>query len=962
MAKRLVILDGYSLLYRAFFATRYMSTSDGRPTNALYGFVGMLFYILEHDEPDAVVVALDAPGKTFRHTEYAEYKGTRRDTAPELIVQLKESRELIAALGITSVELTGYEADDVVGTISRLAEANGYNTTIVTGDLDSLQLVDDCVQVMTSKIGVTDVKFYKPEDVVERYEFEAKYVPDYKAIVGDTSDNIPGVPGIGAKGATELIKKWGTIENILEHFDEIEPKHQKKIEPEEVRTQMMKSKWLATIDCEAPVQYDFKPFQLTEEQFEAARAFFELYELRSHARRMPLVLGKYLKGFTTGSPKPTEIKNEVLEITLAESSSFEELRDWVGDRLFALFFDSAPITPEDVKAEAESKKNEGPPDLFSEPAPVTYQPLRVSYVAVGKDVRRATEADGLALFSLLPSQAVMHDAKPTYKLLLKRETESVAAVDASQREPVTRHSSPVTRSQAPLLAGEVGEPEFSEGEPGEGVARTAAQTQASQSQPVTRIACDTLLAGYVLQSGRANYALRDLVQGYLEITPPTNGAEMSAALSLLEPALRDRLQKEGQEKVLDEIELPLVPILAEMETTGIKVNPDVLKDFSIQLEQEIIRTAQCIHEAAGSQFNIGSPKQLGEILFERLQIPGQKKTKTGYATGAEVLQLLAPTHQICADVLSWRELSKLKSTYADALPKLIDPKTGRIHTTYNQTVAATGRLSSNEPNLQNIPIRTDLGRTIRRAFVAAPGYKLASFDYSQIELRILADMCGDENLVRAFEEGVDVHTATAALMWNMPATDVQKEQRAYSKMLNFAVLYGVSEYGLANQLGGGFSISEAKALIEQYRERFPKVKAFTDSVVAEARSKGFTTTLYGRRRYFPDIHNANRNERMYAERQAMNAPIQGTASDMIKLAMIRVDERLKAEGARSRMLLQVHDELVFELVDGEERLIEMLRSDMESALKLKVPIVVDAKLGENWEEMRENNSRAHSLL
>jgi DNA polymerase-1 len=880
MPKRLVILDGYSLLYRAFFATRYMSTSDGRPTNALYGFVGMLFYILEHDEPDAVVVALDAPGKTFRHAEYAEYKGTRKETADELIIQLKESRELIAALGIPACEVPGYEADDIVGSISKLGEENGYKTTIVTGDLDSLQLVDDEVCVMTNKMGVTDVVVYKPADVVERYGFEAKYVPDYKSIVGDTSDNIPGVPGIGAKGATTLIQQFGTVENMLEHWDEVDAKFQKKIEP--VKEQMLQSKWLATITRDAPVSYDFAPFKLTQEQFDAAKAFFELYELRSHMRRMPVVLGRYLHGFEPGISKPAEVKTEALEINLAPSGGLAKLHEFVADKPFALYFDSAPVA-------------EPPQDLFTASDKA---PERIAYVAVGTEVRQASEQEGMALFREKPSQLVAHDAKPLYRQLL--------------RDKVLETTSP---------------------------------------------RFDSLLAGYVLQSGRANYALRDLVQGYLEVTPPTSGAEMAAALSLLEAPMRERLGKEGQTPVLDEIELPLVPLLAEMEHYGVEVDSGVLREFSKQLEVEIGKAQALVYEYAGMEFNIGSPKQLGDVLFEKLMIPGPKKTKTGYATGAEILQQLAPGNPICAEVMNYRELTKLKSTYADALPKMIAGD-GRIHTSYNQTVAATGRLSSNEPNLQNIPNRTELGRNIRRAFVAAEGYRFASFDYSQIELRVLAHMCGDENLIRAFEEDRDVHRATAALMWNVTEGDVTKQQRGFAKTLNFAVLYGVTNFGLANQLGGGFSVSEAQGLIDQYRERFPKVKAFTDSVIVEARSKGFTTTLSGRRRYFPDIHNANRNERMYAERQAMNAPIQGTASDMIKIAMIRVGQRLARNTAeiRTRMLLQVHDELLFELATEDDYLLEPIRDDMEEALQLTVPIKVDLKMGANWDEMAEKRN------
>jgi DNA polymerase-1 len=859
MPKHLVVLDGYSLLYRAFYATRYLSTSDGRPTNAIYGFVSMLFYILEKDRPDAVVVALDAPGKTFRHTEYSEYKATRRETAEELKSQLVVSRDLIAALGIKSYESPGFEADDVVGTISRQAAEHGYDTTIVTGDLDSLQLVNDHVRVMTMQRGVTEVIFYKPEDVHKRYGFGPEHVPDYKAIVGDTSDNIPGVPGIGEKGATEIIQQFGTLENMLEKWDDLNPKYQKKIEP--VKEQMLKSKWLATIRCDAPVEISFDEFKLDDNEWEAAKAFLELYELRNHVRRMDVVLGKYREGFS-GSPETVEVKDEKIEIDLMALPSYDRIANWVGNRPYAVLTE--------MVADQASLLD----DL---------QPERVAYIAIGKEVRKTPVANAERLFAERAGQAVLHDAKPFYK------------------------GSPTNE----------------------------------------KVKFDSMLAGYVLQSGRSNYALRDLVQGYLELTPPTTTAEMTAALSLLEAPMRERLEKEGQTSVLDDIELPLVPILARMEEAGIRVSRDFLGDFSKSLEGDIASLQSAIWEEAGVDFNIGSPKQLGDVLFEKMMIPGPKKGKTGYPTGVEVLADLAPAFPIIANVLSWRELTKLKSTYADSLPRMIR-EDGRIHTTYQQAIAATGRLSSIDPNLQNIPIRTELGRKIRRAFIPADGFQLASFDYSQIELRVLAHMCGDENLVRAFQDRVDVHTVTAELMFHQEG--VTKEQRRLAKLLNYAVLYGVTEYGLANQLGSGFSVSEARALIDQYRERFPSVKAFTDATVAEARSKGFTTTLCGRRRYFPDIHNANRNERMYAERQAMNAPIQGTASDMIKLAMLRVPAVLGS--ARTRMLLQVHDELVFELASGEESLIDPLRQAMENALPLSVPVEVDSGVGPNWDECK----------
>lgn len=854
-AKRLVVIDGYSLLYRAFFATRFLSTSDGRPTNALYSFTNMLFYLLENIRPDAIAVAFDAPGKTFRHAEYAEYKGTRRETPEELKSQFPVARELMAALGVPTLELPGYEADDIVGTISRLGEENGYETTIVTGDLDALQLVDDYVSVLTPKVGVTDTATYTPSKVQERYGFGPDLIPDYKSIVGDTSDNIPGVPGIGEKGATAIIQQFGSIEHVLENFKDLDPKFQKKIEP--VKDQMVKSKWLATIVRDVPLDYDFKPFQLDANQLSAAKAMLESLEFKSHVRRADAILGPYV----LGNQRPTvEVKTESLVVDLVELNSLDALHKHVGDGPFAAYFTTET----------------GQIDMFDES-------VQTGFVARGTSVARVPSDMAKALIRERLNQAILHDAKPILR--------------------------------------DLGNPKG--------------------------LKTDTSLAAFVLQSGRSNYLLRDLIQGYLDLTPASH-PELAAGLYLLEPELRNKVEKEGQTPVLDTIEMPLEPVLGELEDNGIRLEPSVLSEYSKTLQARIEDTARTVFDLAGREFNIGSPKQLGEILFEELMLPGPKKTKTGYATGAEVLQFLAPAHPICAEVLNWRELSKLKSTYADALPKLVR-EDGRIHTTYNQTGAATGRISSTDPNLQNIPIRTELGREIRRAFVAEPGKKLLSLDYSQIELRVLAHMCGDDALVRAFTTGEDVHTVTASLMYQVSPEHVTREQRNYSKLLNYAVLYGVTDYGLANQLGGNFSVGEAKALIAEYNTRFPKVKGFTDSIIAEARSKGFTLTLAGRRRYFPDIHAANRNERMYAERQAMNAPLQGTAADMMKLAMIKVEAAL--QGKATKMLLTVHDELVFELDPDESDLVETLRQEMENALPLNVPVEVDAKIGDNWLEM-----------
>lgn len=859
--KTLVIIDGYSLLYRAFFATRYLSTSDGRPTNALYGFASMLFLLLEKIRPDAIVVALDAPGKTFRHAEYAEYKGTRRETADELKTQLPIARELISNLGIPQVEVVGFEADDVVGTISLQAESEGYDTFIVTGDLDSLQLVDNDVSVITMRQGVTDTVTYDPKAVVERYGFGPEYIPDYKAIVGDTSDNIPGIPGIGQKGATELITKYGTIEKILAQLDQIEPKFQKKIQGNE--EQAVKSKWLATIVRTVPLEFEFKPFVLTPAELQAAKNWLESLEFRSAVRRADAVLGPYLEGGNR-SAEIVEVKTEALQVQFGGVVNAEQLAVWIGDQPFALVPGPAPVAN----------------DLFDDRE-------SACFVAIGTDVREAPLSAGLALVQKCPQQAALHDCKGLY------------------------HQMP------PLSEG----PGF-----------------------------DASLAGFVLQPGRSMYALRDLVQGYLEVSAPEDHTQLAAGLALLRPVLEERLEKEGETAVLKEIEQPLIPILANMERIGIRASGKQLTDYSKELEGMIATRAASIYEQAGTEFTIGSPKQLGEILFEKMMLPGSKKTKTGYATGVEILQTLEESYPIVKDVLTWRELSKLKSTYTDALEKMIKHD-GRIHTTYNQTGAATGRLSSNDPNLQNIPIRTELGRGIRKAFIAGEGYRLLSIDYSQIELRILAHMCEDEPLVRAFSDRVDVHTVTAQQTFGLGDAEPTKEQRRLAKMLNYAALYGVTDFGLAQQLGAGFSIVEAKELLKKYFERFPRIYSFTQEVVVEARSKGFTTTLCGRRRHFPDIHSAKIMERKAAERQAVNAPLQGTAADMLKLAMIKVQPLL--HGKRSRMLLNVHDELVFELADGEDELIKPICEAMEAALPLKVPVEVDAKVGQNWNDMEK---------
>ena len=851
--KKLVIIDGYSLLFRAFFGARYLSTTDGRPTNALFGFISMLFYLLEKERPDSVLVAFDAPGKTFRDAAYAEYKGTRKESPDELKIQLNQSRDMIAAFGITSIEEIGYEADDIIGTITKEAEKNGYDATIVTGDLDSLQLVDECVSVMTTRTGVTDVVKYTPVEVQERYGFGPELVPDYKALVGDTSDNIPGVPGVGQKTATTLLQQFGSIESLIERIDEVEPKFKKKLV--DFVEQMPKSKWLATIARDAPVEFDFAPFRVSSDQYGAALRWLESVEFRNHAKRLPIVLAPYMDG-GPASPEQADLFADPAAEVLSERPELT-------------IFDA---TPDDlVRAAKKGAALDFDQEFFA--------------LALGTDVWTTDAERGIDIVQDHLAQMAAHHSKRLVRRL---------ALDV-------------------------------------------------------RPAFDTLLAAYVLQSGRSGYELADLAQGYLDESPPQTIPERASAISRLVEPMTERLKAEQQWHVYDDLEMTLVPILAEVENIGIGVDCDRLREFSKSLSVQIKQIEQRIHETAGEEFNIGSPQQLGKILYEKLGLQSGKKTKTGYATGVEVLQQLAPENEVVRDVLAWRELTKLRSTYADSLPGYVGHD-DRIHTTYAQHIAATGRLSSNDPNLQNIPIRTELGREIRKAFVPADGFQFASLDYSQIELRFLAHYCGEPALVEAFQTGEDVHAATASLMWNEPAESVGSAHRRYAKMLNYAVLYGVTDFGLANQLGGEFSVKEARVLIDSYFERFPKVREYIENTKAEARSKGFTTTLTGRRRYFPDIHAGNRIARAYAERQAMNAPLQGGSADMIKLAMIEIAKLLKDK--RTRMVLQVHDELLFEFPEDERSLLPQLQEAMANALPLNVPVEVDIGIGPNWLETK----------
>ncbi|MCW5934691.1 MAG: DNA polymerase I [Fimbriimonadia bacterium] len=872
LPRKLLIIDGHSLLYRGFFATRPLSTVDGRPTNAVYSFMNMLLSLLESEQPDSVIVAFDTPGKTFRHEEFEDYKANRRESPDEFRPQVGMTKTLLEAFGIPVLEAPGYEADDIVGTLSVRAKELGYETLIFTGDMDQMQLVNDHVKVRATVKGTSDLHTFDANAVKERYGFAPDQVADYKALKGDPSDNIPGVPGIGDKTALKLLQQFGHVEKILEQIDEVDPKTREKILQNV--DQMMHSKRLATILLDIPLELEGIPaFQLTPEHLQKTQEVLEDYEFRSVLRRLPSLARKF------GAP------DVPMPVSVRES------------------FACKVIVQPDERA------------LSHALASATQLSLRIQ----GDGAVPRSERPALIAISVSPETA--------YALPLES---SLFLPDALQN----------ALENLPLIAYDV---------------KRDLQRLRHWGLVGGKPAFDALIAAYLLQPSRSQYPLQTLVEEYLGQNLPEPGPERlgveAAALLRLQPEMLNLLEKQETRALFDEIEMPLTAILADMEWQGVRLDTPFLQELSARLQADLQLLAEDIYKIAGEEFNIGSPKQLGAILFEKLGLPSGKKTKTGsYSTDSEVLMMLAEENPIVFKIVQYRELSKIRSTYAEALPRQVNPETGRLHTSFNQTVAATGRLSSSDPNLQNIPIRTDLGREIRRAFIADPGCQLLSLDYSQIELRILAHMSGDSVLVEAFEQGKDIHSATAAMLFNTDLAHVNSEMRRRAKMVNYAVLYGMSDFGLANELG--ISVKEAHQIIEDYFHRFPQVRAYTQSILEEARAKGWVSTLMGRKRYIPELSSQNRNERLAAERAAINTPFQGTAADIMKVAMIRAWNRLKKEPLEARILLQVHDELLLEAHDSDTRLCaETVAEEMEQAYRLNVPLTVERKAGMNWRDM-----------
>ncbi len=857
MPKRLVLIDGHGYIYRAFFALPPLSTSKGLQTNAVFGFTNMLLKIVREQQPDYLAVAFDSKGPTKRHEEFEAYKAHRPPMPDPMAQQLPYIERMVEAFNIPKLMMDGYEADDLIGTISRQAEAQGLEVTIVTADKDMLQLVSPHVTVFDT---LKNKVFGEPQ-VVERFGVAPPLVPDVLGLMGDSTDNIPGVKGIGEKTAKKLVSEYGSVEDILARLTEI-PQAKLRASLEQHKDEARRSRRLATIDVGCPVTLDLARFARQEPDTDRLVILCRELELTA-----------LLKTLAPAQSAPT------VAVTIVDGATFEQ---------------------------AMGRAREA--------GAVT--------LAIAWTAGSAVDAEPMAVAYTIPSgeRGVLDAATQTEPAI-----RGLTALLGDDRVTVRAHN------VKPLLL------------------------WATRRGIAVRCAIwDSMLAAYLLNPNRSDQTLPPVALEYLSRTvAATDGPEAATDWCMAAEALIDdltaRLAADGQTAVLERIELPLVPVLARMEAHGIRVDGDLLAALSKELDGQMTGMMQRLYTLAGGEFNVNSPKQLADILFNRLGLPPSKKTKTGYSTDESVLTHLAGQHELPAEILAYRQIAKLKSTYVDALPALINPRTGRIHTTFHQAVAATGRLSSSDPNLQNIPIKGPMGPRIRAAFVPEPGYALLSADYSQIELRILAHLSGDQRLLEAFRTDGDVHTDTARTLFNLPADAITPAMRRAAKTVNFGIVYGISPFGLSEQLG--VSQGEAKRYIDEYFAYFAGVRRFVDATIEKTRADGFVTTLLGRKRPIPELASSIPAQRSFGERSAVNSPIQGSAADMIKLAMINIDRRLDREGLNARMLLQVHDELVFEVAMKDVDILKALvKTEMEGAYPLSVPIRVDIGSGPNWSD------------
>ncbi len=954
-----MLLDGNGLIYRGYFALPPLTTSKGELVNAVFGFCSIVLRGIADIRPDYVAVAFDLQGPTFRHEQYAEYKATRQRMPDDLRDQFPKVREVVKALRIPVYELAGFEADDVIGTITVDAERRGLDTTIVTGDLDMLQLVTDHTRLMTTRSGVENTILYDPARIAERFDLVPAQMIDYKALKGDPTDNIPGVPGVGEKTAAKLIREFGSLEALYERIDGVKPdKLRDKLV--EHRESVFMGKALSTIVRDLPVEFDLEAARLGDYDRETVIRLFREYEFRSLIERLPTMTGESagdaaeaLRGVATdgsvpaarvaGSARPSGWGMPRAARPASEGGGLQLSLDFDSVARSAAPDAGAGATPATGIVERPAHPTE-PDDLPAALAAAIADPSRIE---VHDGARIAALEPWLAAQSVVGIGLLLDDPRPRrgspVALAVAGSDGRTVAVEGADDAAGLRRM--LDRLDTPVVAHEV-KPLL--------VARIADDPDARP----TPVAFDTQIAAYVLNASLRSQTIADVAAEQLDlILPPVAelddasraGLEALAAIAVREP-LEKRLVADGLDRLYAEIELPLIAVLARMEATGVALDLEALAVLAVEFAAEITRLESEIYADVGHEFNLGSPKQLEQILFFELNLPKGRRTKTGYSTDASVLEDLRPAHPMIDKLLEWRVYTKLRSTYVDALPTLIAAD-GRLHTTFHQAVASTGRLSSSDPNLQNIPIRTPLGRRIRRAFVAgAPDLTLVAADYSQIELRILAHVSGDEHLRDAFARKADLHRETAALVLHKDPADVTLGERSMAKMVNFGIAYGLSDFGLSER--ANIPRAEAQAFINTYFATYSGISYYMLAIREQARTQGYVTTLLGRKRQIPELAARNPTLRSAGERMAINMPIQGTAADIVKIAMIRLDERLRAGGFRARPLLQVHDELLLEVPRDElDRLVPLLRETMESALPLDVPLTVDIKVGDDWESM-----------
>lgn len=861
--KKLLILDSNSILNRAFYGVRYLSAKDGTPTNAIYGFLNILLKLIKEQEPDYICAAFDVKAPTFRHKQYEGYKAQRKPMPEGLAAQMPLAKDVLRAMGVTILEKEGYEADDIIGTVARLCEESEISCFIATGDKDDLQLASDKTKVIltVTKSGYNETIIYDDKAVKEKYHVTPTEFIDVKALMGDPSDNIPGVKGVGEKTAMSLIEKHHSIKYIYENIDGIGLKGAMLQKMKDGREMAFMSKELATINRNTPIE-----FNAEECVFDGFENNGELYEIL----------------------KRLELNSIIKKLDLSGGDNVKENEDIFKDFSYQVG-DKNMISGDKVTVVLD------------------FDGDNISSAAVG-----------------VGNNAVVLNEQDDIKELL--EDDSIAKVMFDVKEAIVK------------LNGRI---------------------------DIKNISDDTAIAAYLVDPAKNEYTIEKLASEYfgtviekpevkqlsllddVETDRSEYLAKCAVALGVLNERIGDKIKENGQEKLYNEVELPLVTVLAHLEINGFLVDDNQLKEFADKLGEKIDALTNEIYMLAGEEFNINSPKQLGVILFEKLELKPVKKTKTGYATNADVLEKLRDKHPIVNFIMEYRQLAKLKSTYCDGLTAVVNPNTHRIHSVFTQTVTVTGRLSSTEPNLQNIPTRTELGREIRKMFVAKDGYVLVDADYSQIELRVLAHIANDETMINAFRNNEDIHAVTASQVLGIPLEDVTKEQRSSAKAVNFGIVYGIGEFSLAQDLH--ISVKEAKAYIESYLEKYHGVRNYMESIKEQAKKDGYVKTMLNRIRYIPELKSPNYNIRQFGERVALNTPIQGTAADIIKLAMVRVDNRLINEGLKSKLILQVHDELIVEAHKDEvNKVKQILSEEMQNAMELNVPLKVDMSTGHSW--------------